>query len=364
MRSYFIAMKWSSEKCLRLVHQIHRIFGLSYIVDGCLLSVEFMYTLLVFLVYLYCFSQAELSITSQNHIYFKIQNMLFFISIHGFIFAPLIILLRFRLMNKDLIALVDIARRLCRTTSNLSSSDNNEYRRLSLYVMFIHISYALYIFVIIGDMIHSDKFQPGLVKTACVVLLEIWIAVPMLQFLCWTLLFKFLYGKSIGLLLETAAIRPAQPFMLVASTWRSTTLIQQIVVTQPHRHRTIKQLRNTLKHLMTLKSSIVRIYGLTLILFLWNCCGSLVFSWIVLLQEMGKIIGVFLVLRVIFLVTGLFGVFWASESTSYCVSRTQSQLNHPHIAFPFSFSFLRITISMVLKLFELSMCFRSEDRSS
>lgn len=305
-----IAMKSKFESCIKTLYYFYKLFGSYFILDGYLCSLELIYSLLVLVACVYCTWLEEYAIVFREHVFFHIQHVVLLVSVQVFFIAPLIVLLRFRLKNNDLRLLVTTANRLCSVNLSLSST---EYRRISWSAMLIHAYYVIYIFTLIADMEGNKKYKLEYIEKVCIVLIDIWITIPALQFVCWTLLFKFLFNKAARSLIE---------IMVRVKSVRGTFV--EIEAVADRSRVKIKHLLKTMRLLVTFRMMITQMYDLQMIMFLWNICNSLVFQWNELLtlnlNETNGLIRPFLWIRLILLMVALFLIFWVSENSLRCVS--------------------------------------------
>lgn len=159
-------MKSKFENSIKLLHYVHKTFGISYFVIKNFYYLELIYLFLIFVVYLFCALQAEYSFVNENDVFMSIKHVVLMLGTQSFILSPVILLSRYRLMNDDLRLLIETANRLFNASLSLTLKD---YRKITVYATLFLICYLIYCFLMIGDMEENKKFSFGYIEKTCLI---------------------------------------------------------------------------------------------------------------------------------------------------------------------------------------------------
>lgn len=300
-------MKSKFENSIKLLHYVHKTFGMSYFVVGHFYYLELIYLCLVFIVYLFCALKAEYNFVNENHVFMSIKHVVLMLGTQSFTLSPVILLLRYRLINGDFRLLIETANRLCNANLSLTLKD---YRKIRLCATLFHICYLIYCFLMIGDMQENRKFRFGYIEKTCLILTDICIFLPGLQFFCWILLFKFLFNKTVHLLLK-----------LKVEIKCTTVTFKEMQALFTVNNYKIRQLLRTLHLLLNFKTLIIKTYNVQVIIFLCHLSNGLVFE----LNEVftfddNGLYRPFLFARLTTTIFFTVLIFWISESSIHNVS--------------------------------------------
>lgn len=296
------------ENSIKPLYYFHKIFGLWCISYNHYYDLEIINVILIFVIQLMCSMRAGYILFMQNHIYFRVRHLIFLIGYHiYFIFTPMTMLVRYRLINNHLRLLMETANRLCTINLHLNWG---EYQKISRYATVSHILYCIYMVLVWRDSKDYNKFKYNYFGTTCNIFTEIWIFKPALQYFCWTLLFKFLFKKSANQLLTT----------IEHTKYTSDTFVQMQLLSSRSRMK-IRHFLKTMRLLITFKMMIIKTYDVQMVMFLLHLSNALMFQLNELLtvNESNSFRPV-LLLHIAGTTIFTILLFWISESSLFCVS--------------------------------------------
>lgn len=295
-------MKLNLSDCIRPFYYFCKIFGLSVIQSTRLCGFEYIYILIIFVFNIVCSIRSAFYAYANIQEYFEIQNLLMFISTHYLVLAPFLNLVHYRFINHRLKLLIELTNNLFETKLSMTRS---EYCRLFFMVTVMPYCFIIVaITVLIVDFNYNCDILINFDVQIYLLALYLWLLIPTLQYLCWVLIFKYIFNKSVKLL-----------FDVVFRIMLRMPEIRQNDIISNYYHFRIRNILNLIKITLKIKSEIIDLYGFFVILHVGHDLSFLIHNIYSIINsnclEWKSILP-----RWMLLITSLYLPFWISTKTS------------------------------------------------